>query len=321
MRKNLNSVTLIGRIYNHSLTEGTVKNTASKNYGAPFISGDLCIATDDEGLNVIPIHYTYVAPTFANGSKNNTFTTLKNIIDNGLTWEANGAENAWVVKCEPQLAVNDFIARDGTMVSAQRAEGGFVTVNPKLNRNDEKQGPNRFSIDCVIDSVIHVDADPENGVNEDYAKVSGYAFNFRNELLPCNFVAYGKHMDYFEDAQITKNSPLYLQLRGNIVSATVVKEIEEKNVFGDTEVRYVERHRREWVISGSNDAPYDIGDPDVMSADEYKEALAKREITIAEVKKRDEDYKASKNSAPAAATAPANKTGSADGKFSRQPLF
>ena len=84
MKKDfINSEYVSGRVYQHNLVKKTVQNKESKNYGTEFISGTVDIVTDEEGLNIIPIHYTYVTAVTSSGKANATYTVLDNII-NGL---------------------------------------------------------------------------------------------------------------------------------------------------------------------------------------------------------------------------------------------
>ena len=86
MRKNENTEHIEGRIYDHELVVKTVQNQQSPNYGKQFIAGKLAVAVDEEGINVIETHYTYVTETTKAGGKNKTFGVLKKIIDEGKTW-------------------------------------------------------------------------------------------------------------------------------------------------------------------------------------------------------------------------------------------
>ena len=58
--------------------------------------------------------------------------------------------------------------------------------------------------------------------------------------------------------------------------------------------------RRDWVITGSNTEPYAWDDEDTITAKELTEAMANREVYLAGIKQRQDEYKASK-AAPAAA--------------------
>ena len=49
MQKNFkNEFILIGYLYNLDLSEKTVQNQTSKNFGKPFIQGTLDVATDED---------------------------------------------------------------------------------------------------------------------------------------------------------------------------------------------------------------------------------------------------------------------------------
>ena len=56
MKKDfINKEFIEGRLYQHNLVMKTVKNEQSAEFGKEFISGTIDIATDEEGLNVIPV--------------------------------------------------------------------------------------------------------------------------------------------------------------------------------------------------------------------------------------------------------------------------
>ena len=81
MRKNINTEHIEGRVYQHDLA---IKESGptSKNPGTIYIAGNLDIAVDEEGLNVITLHFTYVTETYSKSGKTNaTFGELKKIIE------------------------------------------------------------------------------------------------------------------------------------------------------------------------------------------------------------------------------------------------
>ena len=80
MKKMINSTHIEGRIYAHDLTIKQVQNETSANFGKDFISGNLEIAVDEDGLNVIPVHFTYVTPETKSGAKSPTYSALAKII-------------------------------------------------------------------------------------------------------------------------------------------------------------------------------------------------------------------------------------------------
>ena len=94
MKKMINNTHIEGRIYSHDLAVKQVQNQASANYGKDFISGTLEIAVDEDGLNVVPVHFTYVTPETKSGVKSPTYTMLDKIITENKTWTTVGKDAA-----------------------------------------------------------------------------------------------------------------------------------------------------------------------------------------------------------------------------------
>ena len=300
MKKAINTERIEGRIYQHSLSVKTVQNQTSANYGKEFISGNLEIAVDEEGLNVIPVHFTYVTETTSQGNKNATFTNLKKIIDGGKTWITDGKDEALKVRVDTALALNDFYTQDGNLVSLKVNEGGFVTIITDLAPENER---NTFAVDMIITAVTRTEADPERNIEKDYVTVKGAIFNFRNDILPMEFtVRHEDGMKYFEDLGVTGANPVFTKVWGKINCSTIVTEVKEDSAFGESSVRTFERKVREWVITGTARVPYDFGDEKVLTADELTKAMQNREVMLAETKKRSEEYRASKSATSAPAT-------------------
>lgn len=317
MKKTLNKEHISGRIYDHALAIKTVQSTESKNYGKEFINGTIDIATDDDCLNIVQVHFTYVTETTSKGNKNATYGALKNIIENGKTILNDGAENATIVKIDTALALNDFYtSRNGeeTLVSAKRNEGGFVTIIQKMEDADNR---NTFECDMLINGTRYVEADPEKNIAEDYLVVKGAVFDFRNAILPVEFIVKSKGgIKYFESLDASPQNMTFTKVWGKINSETIVTKREEESAFGEPAVKEYTRTVREWVITGTSkaDAVYEIGDAENgITTEDIKKAMADREVYLADVKKRQDEYQASKNagsSTPgASATAPAAQGG------------
>ena len=308
MKKCINKVLLEGYVYQHSLAEKTVQDKNSENYGKEFINGNLDIAVDEDGLNVVSVHYTYVTPTTKNGSVNKTYTVLKSIIDNDQSWIKVGKDAALKVKCEPAFALNDFYAQDGSLVSQLIQEGGFISV---INAFDAER--NKFDIDLLVTSVARIEADEEKNIPADYCTVRGAGFNFRNALLPMTFIIKNeKGMEFFEGLEASNSNPVFLKVWGKINHTTSKVEKKEESAFGEASVTVYEKKIKEWIITGASPVPYDFGDENVMTVEDLQKAMQDREILLAETKRRSDEYKASKNAFSAApavkpAAAPANK--------------
>lgn len=300
MKKCVNKVIIEGYLYQHSLALKTVQDKSSENFGKEFIQGTVDIAVDEAGLNVIPVRYTYVTAATKAGAVNRTYTVLKSIIDGDQTWIKVGKENALKVKCDTAFALNDFYANDGQLVSQMVQEGGFISVV-----NEFGAERNKFELDCLITNVAHIEADEEKNIPADYCTVRGAGFNFRNSILPMSFVIKNaKGMEYFEDLDASNTNPVFIKIWGKVNNTTVKVEKREESAFGEDSVTTYERKVKEWVITGAAPAPYDFGDENVLTATEVQTALQDREVLLADVKKRSDEYKASKGTASAPAVAP-----------------
>ena len=300
--KMFNQTHIEGVLYQHDLTL-KVSGENSKNPGTEFISGNIEIATDDAGINIVPVHFTYVTATTAKGSANATYNVLKNIID-GIykTVMTDGASNATMLRVDSAIGLNEFYDRNDQFVSVKRNEGGFVHVTPTIA--DDEKTRNTFDCDIIINNVARVEGDEEKGTT-DKAVVKGVIFNFRNDVMPVEFsVVNPKAMDYFEDLGATNSNPVFTRIRGRQISESIVRRVEEESAFGEPSIREYKSTRKDFVITWAQAEPYVWDDDSTITARELTEALAAREITLAEIKRRNEEYKASQGKPAAAAPAP-----------------
>ena len=299
MRKNVNTENIEGRVYEHDLTLKTVQNQQSENYGKEFINGSVSVATDEAGLNVLTVHYTYVTEITKNGKQNATYGNLKRIME-GKTWVKDGKDAAMKVRLTPSAALNDFYPQGGDqLVSQPRNEGGFVSIVTDLN--PEGPGRQKFTFDTVITGVTLVEADPEKNISEDYAKITCAIFNFRNDILPFNLIARSQGaINYFMGLEASPNDPVYTQVWGEIVSTTVKVEKKTESAFGEPMVDISERRQREWVVTGAKPETYVFGEDDTITAEELSKAIANRNVYLEEVKTRAKEYYENKGNAIAA---------------------
>lgn len=311
----INKERIEGRIYEHNLSLKQVQNKESKNFGKDFIQGTIDVATDDEGLNIVTVHFTYVAPVYNSGKPNNTFSVLKNIIENGKSILVDGKDDATIVRIDAALGINDFYTNrngDEVLVSAKRNAGSFVNIIDSASKMAPENQRNTFETDMLIIGTEYVEADEEKNIKEDYLKVKGYVFDFRKAILPVEFwVKNQGGIKYFESLDASKENPTFTKVWGNINTQTIVTKKEEESAFGDPTVTEYTRTIREWVITGTSkaDSVYPIGDAEAgITGEDVKKALADREVYLAEVKRRNDEYQASKSSAAPATEAVATAT-------------
>ena len=301
MMKVKNETHIEGYLYEHAL-EKKVSGEKSKNPGTEFISGTVSIATDEDILNIVPVHFTYVTALTSSGKPNATFATLSNIIDGTYDTVMNGGkDNAAKIRIDSAIGLNEFYSdRSGKeeLVSAKRNEGGFVhLVTDGLA--DDQRNRNTFKCDMLITNVRHIEADEERSLPEK-AIVKGAIFDFRTSLLPVEFTAVNPGaISYFEGLDASNANPVFTQIWGRQVSETIVRTITEESAFGEAHVREVRTPHKDWVITGARPEPYVWDDESTLTAAEVNEAGKAREIMLATLKQRQDEYKASKGAAPA----------------------
>lgn len=315
MRTNKNTEQIAGRIYSHDLAMRKVENKNSENYGKDFINGTLDIATDDAGMNVLQVHYSYVTPTTKAGKGNVSYNALKQIIESGKTILKDGLDQATCVRLTPSIALNDFYPQGGDeLVSQARHEGGFVTILRSAAELPPEGERNKFECDVLITNVNHIEKNEERGIEEDYVQLKGCIFNFRNDILPMSFIVRNPAaMKYFEDAGIDPVNPMYTGIRGYIENRTVKIEKTVESAFGEDAVDTVERRVRNWVVNHANKIPYDFGNEDILTPTDIQKGLENRNVMLAEVKARSVEYY--KNAAATPADPAASVAGIPSGGF------
>lgn len=315
MQKMNNKEHIEGRVYQHDLMIKTVQNKDSDNFGKEFIAGNVEVAVDEEGLNVIPVHFTYVTEMTSSGKKSPTFSTLKKIIDEGKTWVSVGKDEAAKVKIDTAIALNDFYTQDDNLVSVKTNEGGFISFATEL-APDEGRARCSFDVDMLITSVSTVEADEEKNIKEDYAVIKGAIFNFRNALLPVEFVVRNPAgIKHFEGLGVTNAEPVFTKVWGKIVCETKTTTQTEESAFGEAAVKTYERKTKEWVVTGCSQSPYDFGDEKVLTFEEVQKAAQDREVYLADIKKRAEEYRMNKAATPATTVTAAAPTAAKQGTF------
>lgn len=308
MKNTINTTHIEGLLYEHKL-EKKVSGENSKNPGTEFIAGTITVATDDARMNTVQIHFTYVTATTSKGGPNNTFNVLNRIVEGAPSVTKNGAENALKLRIDSAIGLNEFYSDrngDSELVSAKRNEGGFVhIVTDELNEDEKERST--FTADMLITGTRDVEENPERNLPAKLI-LKGYIFDFRNALMPVEFsVTNPNGMKYFANLDVSERNPVFTKVWGQQISQTTYREITEESAFGDVKVRRVPSSVKDFVVTGTAREPYLWDDEDSILASEFKEALANREVYLATVKQRQEEYqKSRKNAAPVASAA---KTG------------
>lgn len=306
-----NTTHIEGLLYQHSLSLKT-SGENSKNPGTQFINGNIDIATDDALTNIVTVHFSYVTPKYArSGADNATFATLQNVINGTLcNVMEHGADRAVKVRIDSAIGANEFYSnRNGAeeLVSVKRNEGGFVHVVQTLAADEKARST--FRCDMVITGARELEEDEEHN-RPRQVKVKGYTFDFRKALVPVEFTALNEGaMDYFLGLDATEKNPCFTEVWGNQLSqVTMVKTVTE-SAFGEPLVTETPRTNRDFVITGALSDPHIWDDESTITKAEWTQALADREVALAAIKQRQDEYNASR----AQTQAPAATSGAASG--------
>lgn len=299
-----NAVEVQGYIFNFGNDERRqlkecISGPNSAHPGTEYIRGELNVATDDEASNVVTIWFQYVPKVWPakNGKperENPTYAELARLINTAKTFESEGTA-ATKVRISGSLDVNDFYTREGELASPKRIGGSFVHVlNGPISPN-----PATFDIECILSQALPKEV--EDG--EDYLTLKGYTFDFRNAILPFEVnVRIPAAITYFENQEISSSNPLVTNIKGNIVSAIVNKEVEVESAFGEPVIEVSSHTIRTWDVTWAAKEPMDWDDESSITKAELKKCLQEREDMLAAEKKRQDEWKASQGSSFSVAT-------------------
>lgn len=300
MKKTINEVYVIGRLYSFDLKEATVQKTTSSVYGQTYINGTINIATDDEGLNIVPITYTFVTPTTKKGNANPTYNVLKKLIsdENVKIMSKDGKDAAAIIEVKNSaLAIDDrYSTQDETYKTYTNNNGGYLSFKNVSDLPADVDERSYFNADMVITNFKRVPENPEKEIKE-HGIVHGAIFSYNETLLPIDFkVTSEEGMNYFEGLGITSSNIVFTKVHGTIINNRIVTEKSETSAFGKPIVTTTTKYVRDWVITSAIEPHYDFGAEGVLTAAELQTKMQDREVYLAKVKKDAEDYAASKNS-------------------------
>ena len=308
MKNVINRTHIEGVLYQHSL-QSRVSGDNSAKPGTEFITGSIEIATDNDMVNIVPVHFTYVTAVTSSGKTNSTYGVLKDIISGKYgTVAANGKDNAAKLRVDSAIGLNDFyVNREGKdeLVSAKRNEGGFIHIVTDNKLAEDEKLRSTFEVDMIITGVIRKEANEERNLNEKVV-IKGAIFDFRKALLPVEFTAENPHaMDYFESLEASSSNPVFTKLKGRQISKQIVRPITEEGAFGEPSIREVRSSEKAFLVTWAAAEPYTWDDKSTITAAELKQAMADRQTYLSTVKQRYDEYNASKAAPSLAKAAPA----------------
>lgn len=302
-KKMINSTHIEGLLYDHKLE---VKETGpnSKHPGTTYITGDVMIVTDNAMTNVVSVHYRYVTQMTNKNKPDSRFTALSDIMSGKRkTVISDGADYASMIRIDSSVGLNEFFAeRDGKeeLVSAKRNEGGFIHFdgsgdNQTLLTDEAKRS--YFKTDMVITNVIEKEANESRNLPAK-AIVKGWIFDFRNAIYPVEYsVVTPEGMGYFLGLGATSKTPFCTAVWGVQVSENLTRKIVTESAFGADDVHEVTTTRKDFVITGSSNEPYEWDSEEFITAAEFNKAMTDRETYLATIKHRRDEWAAAQKAA------------------------
>ena len=265
MKKTINNSRIEGKFYEKNLRTGVTKK------GVDYVSGRVTIHTG--GDNTVTIDVFEQAIT-SKGSANQKYPILMQLFNTPAVMDGN--PDAPTLKVNSSLAANDFYGRDGQLVTANKNDGGFITITSAIKPQAT------FEADVLIKNVIR---EVKNEEETGRGIVNGFVFDFRQTAHPIKFVIENeKGVEFFEDL-----GKAFIKVWGNQVSSTIVTTRTETSAFGDSREIESTTSRKELIITGCAENPYD---EDALTQEDINAALGARETNLVDLKAR-QDAKAS----------------------------
>jgi hypothetical protein len=273
-QKWINEATVRGYIHSIDHLEQRVSKT-----GNPYISGTLCIATDKDALNVVKVYF-YTTPKTKKGNDNATYQFLAKVLNGEEPLYVAVGKDATRVQVTGSVEANEWYNKDGELQSHPRVRGSFLF---KLSKTEDLgQAPASFNTEMLVVNTNTRDWD--DGSQTMF--VSGYTFNRYGEFVPVSYsIVDESGIQAFEAMDASKSNPALLEVWGQIVNNTVVRNVETESTWGAPKVHSTSRSFQAWQIVGSN-TPMEYDSDLTITVDEVKSAVEALEAKRAEMKAR-----------------------------------
>lgn len=300
MRKVKNVERIYGRIYQH-----TIELKKSKK-DVDYYRGRLEIAIDEDGLDVVTVEFTYVAPTYpakpgAQPKVNRNFAVLQSIVEKGKTWIKDGKDEATIVEVDGSLGVNAW-PKDDEMIVYQRNDASFISIIDITKLPEDVSKRATFELDIVLNRATDVDGDEETGALSK-TTLHGGVFDFKNTLLPVDLTVFDEGgREYFRSLELTNQNVVFTKVKGIISNTSTTKKVEVESAWGGARVEEKTVKNKNWIVTWASPITFDLEDAENgITSEELTAASQAFETWLAEQKKGAEERKASQGSAFAAA--------------------
>lgn len=278
-----NKVSIRGWVWDYKLDERKTSSTANTP-DMDFLSGWTDIATDEDGLNIVRVSWGFLGTrrTYKNGKNNDTYDCLAQLMG-GASWKNDGKESAPRVRIDGSIETNDWVTREGELVSPKQVTGQFCHM---LTATEQTTPCAKFSADMLAQNAVM----RESQTGDEYMELKGFVFGWGDNIFPVTFSVPGEAgQKFFEDCDITPSEPYFGKVWGEIHSSVqhIEREVDDSQVgFGAVDVTESTRTLRTWDVEGAN---INLGlSTETIEQSDLERMVAHREERLADVKARAE---------------------------------
>lgn len=265
MREFKNVVTITGVLVKNGIEEFTTKK------GVEAIGGELVIRTKDGSeheVNVYANKYKKDSDGNETGELSYFFNKYYEAKENLVSLETAPEEECSIVRIsDGEFTTNDFVGKDGNMVSTNKISCKFINVVEKKDIETTLQEA-KFEIEGVIESIAdeviknvptgellvklnHVTTTlrDSNG-NTTFDKVKGKISPY--SIVPITLKVNKEMASAFKGAGYYPNA--FVKFAGSVINSTEIKEIVEAQSFGEDIHKEVKNYVRKYEIKSGNNA-------------------------------------------------------------------
>lgn len=271
LKQAYNNVHILGRLNEINLQE----HDSSKD-GRHYISGDVTflvnqMVSDIEETEVIPVRVFAFEKTNA-GKPNPAYQNAKDLMTKGISVAATGdPTKADSYECNCRLQENNFLGRDGTIVSITVINGSFFSKRSGVAAEEEDAS---FEQEIVIANVAD---EVKNEETTGRMLIDGLVIQYNGTPDKIRYIVENPQaVSYIEQNWEPENT---VKLSGKIRYGSETVEVTSADVtaFGEAPTKVRTRNIHEFVVTAGS-APYD--EDSAYNIDEVAPALnEKKRVT------------------------------------------
>lgn len=299
MKTMINRARIEGVLYESTLEEKTFE-PGTQSAGQKYVSGNLSIEVEEDNVITIEIFENEITRA---GNRNQKYDKILSLIDaNSIV--STGRDNAVCLRVDSDISLNDWYPNgQDELVSTMRNFNGFINFLTPGNLQPQAT----FDLDILITSTMDETKVDEDGIVEPTGAliVKGYIFDFAKRIMPVELLVENEAgVEYFRDMETNTFTKVWGR---QVNKSNVVKRVEE-SAFGDDKVVEYTNVKKKFLITGTNKEPYAFGEEGILTVEEVQEAIAQRNVYLADRKSRSQKKGKTTEKADSVVTDPTTAT-------------